>query len=443
MDAQCRHEIWRLRIMILVATLVGLTLRIWPIGRLGFNQFDEGIYGMAAGWVANSASIASIDPSLIPYAPPGYPILVGIASWLIGSSDQTSLLVSASLGSLTIPVVFCLSSRILGARAGLISAWSVCFSGPHIAFSRMGLTDASFLFVWSLGFLVGLRFLQTPGIISGITMGTLVGLTQQFKYNGWLLGALIITTVAVGLVSNRNCRNRHYLGRVALWGGLAVITAWSIVEPWYRFVETHGGYAKLLNHQRSYLGGLQSWWPHLRAQADQAAALSGPSWLAVVNIIVVVLAVRFASSPTLPLNELPQDATKWGPLLKLALLFPILAAPATSGLIFLTTLPAIRETGKRLLVTSWLVLFGLTPFYHPYARLWLPFEMLHWIIIGGIGSELFELKSRLNLSLRWTWKRPWIVGLAGLVVGAVLIFWSRIPICHAKQLESRPSVRAE
>ena len=33
---------------------------------------------------------------------------------------------------------------------------------------------------------------------------------------------------------------------------------------------------------------------------------------------------------------------------------------------------------------GWLVLAILSPFYHPYARLWLPFEGFHWVAMGGL-----------------------------------------------------------
>lgn len=52
-------------------TLVGGTLRLWSLRRLGLVHFDEGIYAIAG--------LVGLDPSVIPYAPPGFPFLIGLA----------------------------------------------------------------------------------------------------------------------------------------------------------------------------------------------------------------------------------------------------------------------------------------------------------------------------------------------------------------------------
>ena len=37
-----------------------------------------------------------------------------------------------------------------------------------------------------------------------------------------------------------------------------------------------------------------------------------------------------------------------------------------------------------LVCIGWATLSVLTPFYHPYARLWLPVEAFGWLFLGGV-----------------------------------------------------------
>ena len=90
----------------------------------------------------------AIDPTVISYAPPGFPVLVGLSYLVFGVNDLAAILVSIGAGTLTIPVAAWLSRRTFGPGAGGAAAAFAALSGPHIAFSRMALTDASFLLCW-------------------------------------------------------------------------------------------------------------------------------------------------------------------------------------------------------------------------------------------------------------------------------------------------------
>jgi 4-amino-4-deoxy-L-arabinose transferase-like glycosyltransferase len=128
---------------VVMVTLMGACLRFWPIGRLGLTHFDEGIYALASTWSLTPRGLGGLDPSLISYAPPGYPILGGLLYAILGRSDSAMILVSQLAGIATIPVVAWLGRRTFGPGAGFVSAVFCALSGPHIAFSRMALTDAS------------------------------------------------------------------------------------------------------------------------------------------------------------------------------------------------------------------------------------------------------------------------------------------------------------
>ena len=252
-------------------TFVGAVLRFWGPGRLGLNHFDEGIYALAATWSSAPKGLASITPELIAYAPPLYPILVGVAYLFLGVSDISAILVSQIAGTLTIPAVAWVARRTFGPGAGAAAAALVAISGPHIAFSRMALTDATFLLCWVLAVGLGGRFLERPGLLRAVAFGLMVGLAQNAKYNGYLVGGIVALVAVWGLVL-KSGDGRRVMG----YGLVAAAVAALVYLPWYRFVESHpGGYAGLMRHHRSYLSGPSAWPSHWRLQMGQSYALSG------------------------------------------------------------------------------------------------------------------------------------------------------------------------
>ena len=259
-------------VAVAAVTAAGAVLRVWPIGRLGLVHFDEGVYAMVGARVFEPGGI---NPTLISYAPPGYPILTGLASFLLVSPDAAAILVSAMMGTLTIPFIAWLARRAFGPGSGFAAATIAAFSGPHIAFSRMALTDSSFLLVWLIAIAAGIRFLDRPNFRRAMLLGVTVGLAQQFKYNGWLASAIVAAVAVVDPLLRPEERAVSRLARRIGWGLVAAVIAAAVVWPWYSFVEARGGYSVLLRHQRGYLGGPGSWWPHLVIQADQAVAMSG------------------------------------------------------------------------------------------------------------------------------------------------------------------------
>ena len=384
-----------------VVTVIGAGLRVWPIGRLGLTHFDEGIYALTASWVFQPKGLAALDPTLISYSPPGYTILAGLAYAVLGASDGAMIFVSAMAGTLTIPVVAWLGRRTFGPGAGFAAATFCSFSGPHIAFSRMALTDASSLLTWLIALGVGMQFLERPGPIRAIALGLTVGLAQQFKYNGWLTGGIVIGTAVLGVIGRTDERRSGPIWKTFGWGGIAAVLAWLVVWPWYRFVEGHGGYSALLRHQQSYLGGFGSWWPHFQVQADQAVALSGGGGLILAGLFLASLAPWFAR----PSSRIAESAgsSRTGRVLN-AFSYGFLAwifvdAPYWLGLVVAPWLLTRPRPAIRLVGVWWLLLSVMTPFYHPYARLWLPFHAINWLLMGWLVVDWFAAIISANTDL--------------------------------------------
>ena len=71
-------------LVVIALTLLGAVLRLWSPGRLGLVHFDEGIYALAGLWSLSPRGLAGIDPTVIAYAPPGFPFLVGLSYLVFG-----------------------------------------------------------------------------------------------------------------------------------------------------------------------------------------------------------------------------------------------------------------------------------------------------------------------------------------------------------------------
>jgi dolichyl-phosphate-mannose-protein mannosyltransferase len=371
-------------IAVSLLTIVGLLLRLWGLGMLGLDHFDEGIYAAAGLWVTSPRSLAGMDPTVISYAPGGFPFLVGIAYLGMGVGAFAAILPSILLGTLTIPAISWLARRTFGPGAGASAAAMAALSGFHVAYSRMALTDASFLLFWVLALVAGQRFLEGPGPVRGIVLGLAVGLAQWFKYNGWLAGLAVILTACFGLIVDARERERPRMRSVWGAGLVAALAAAAIYWPWFGFVERHGGYGALLRHHRSYVGGLSSWYDHWRLQLEQATVLSGSrTW----NLAGASLACLAGALCTGIRPDLSRSVSRV--VVPIALIVLLTVAPASPwwlGIPWVLRRWNVSRPGERLLLVAWTGLSILTPFYHPYARLWLPLFSIGWVLVGGVVS---------------------------------------------------------
>ena len=244
----------------------------------------------------------------------------------------------------------------------------------------MALTDASFLLCWLIGLIVAQRFLECPNAARGIGLGLAVGVAQLFKYSGWTLGAVVPLTAIAMALCDPSRRDAAYQARVWGFGILAAATAALVYSPWFGFVESHGGYRSLMAHHSGYVGSVGSWFAYWRIQLEQMSALSG-GWIWNAAAWLPAGVGSILARP---------DSRGWmrsrRGLVLLGLLGIAVVAPSLLwwlGLGWLAFPGREASPGRRLLGVAWIGLSILTPFYHPYARLWLPIQSLGWIAGGG------------------------------------------------------------
>jgi dolichyl-phosphate-mannose-protein mannosyltransferase len=422
-DESLRREI----IVVAALTLIGGVLRVWSFGRVGLNHFDEGVYALAGLWSISTRGLGDLDPSLVPYAPPGFPILIGCAYLCLGVADASAIGVSAACGTLTIPVTAWLARRTFGSGAGGAAAALAAISGPHVAFSRMALVDVTFLLVWLVALGLGQRFLERPGPVRAAALGLAVGLSQLFKYNGFTSGFIIAASAAIWMVFRREERRVRTLARTWGWGLCAAIVAALCYWPWFQFVETHGGYPALLAHHRRYLGGIGSWPGHLAIQLAQARMLSGgPIWLAGAGLAAALaMLVSVGDFEIWGVNMLRSVVLAASLAFGCVWLMPelvLLYVPVWLGFALASRM-SFATRSMCTLGVGWASLALLTPLYHPYARLWLPLQALTWLFVGGLFVSIranWEVPGR---GLGWSWKGtadrlPWLA--MACLAGAVL-----------------------
>jgi 4-amino-4-deoxy-L-arabinose transferase-like glycosyltransferase len=385
-------------VLVAILTLVGAVLRLWNLPRLGLEHFDEGIYALSGLWIVKGQGLSGLDPVVISYAPPGFPVLVGLSYLLTfpwpGVTDLSAIVPALACGIVTVPIAAWVTSRTFGDSAGVAAAALAALSGPHVAFSRMALTDAPFLLAWLVTIGLCGRFLERPGIARAIALGLGVGLAQNLKYNGWLLGAITAGSVLATFVDRPGD-----LLRAFLYGLIAALVALLVYMPWILFVERHGGYAALMAHHRSYLRGPGAWLPQWSQQMSQSVALAGRiagrlTWAGIAWVLACAGAALAA--PARPRSEPVTERLR-----RMQFRLTLLAGLGVMGLmpdlswaLGLLALPFLfrdERPAARLVAVWWLVMSLLTPFYHPYARLWLPLTAAGWVIVaGGISRASAE-----------------------------------------------------
>jgi len=407
--------------VVLVLTLVAFLIRARSPQTLGLTHFDEGVYAGAGLWSVLPGGLAAFDPQVISYAPPGLPILIGLAYVILGVGDLAALSVTIVAGSLTVPCVAWVARRTFGPGAGAASAAFVAGSMAHVAFSRKALTDAPYLLVWVVCLGLGGRFLERPRLGRAVALGVAAGVAQNFKYNGGMLLAVVALTSVWNWAGRRDLRPTRQLLTTLWLSMVAVLTAAILYAPWYLFVENHGGYAALVRHHSRYVGGLETWWPHARVQLAQVVALSGSVAERTSTWMLAVLVGWGISGELATMVGLRGRVVGTGVALLAGLITVATLCPDAGwwlGLAAFARLLRDAEPSRRLLGMTWLVFSLVTPFYHPYARLWLPLHALGWIIQGALIVELRpdRVRSLFSEPLRLR-----AVLFPGVVVGLLIL----------------------
>ena len=310
----------RLLINLLPLLVPAVLLRFWNLHGLGLTHFDEGSYAMAGQWIASFGQEGA--PPQAGHAPALFPILVGLVFFLFGSHDHFAVAVSATTGTLTVALIWWIGKTWFDDNVARGAALILATCEYHLIYSRMALTDATFVLLFWAALAALLRGLQLQSSRIILLGGICTGLAWNTKYHGFLpILIVLIFCLAVSLVRRT--------GNAQLWKdtgrlGWAVIIAVAAMLPWVLVVGLTTGWTKILIGQ----------WNH--------SIGSGPF------------------PPTLP-STLYFFLTKW-----------VSAPVLLLSLVGMVTVLKRRDQNGAFLVTTVLLLIVAALFYTSFPRLLLP-----------------------------------------------------------------------
>ncbi|MCU0501134.1 MAG: glycosyltransferase family 39 protein [Anaerolineae bacterium] len=113
-------------------TAIGFILRVWEIGAKGL-WLDEA-FSVWLGWKSLGEMLAWLVR--IDQHPPLYYALLHLWIKLAGDNPDDVRMLSAILGTLTIPVMFLLGRRLMGTTVGVLAALILALSPFHVRFAQ-------------------------------------------------------------------------------------------------------------------------------------------------------------------------------------------------------------------------------------------------------------------------------------------------------------------
>jgi hypothetical protein len=381
--------------------LAAAVLRFWSPGSMGIEHYDEGVYVISALGLSDPGLQHRIFPHQIYFSPPLYFGLVSLAHSIFGGAlDRVAVMVNAFFGTLTVGLIWWIGRGWFGPAAGLAAAALLALSDFHIALSRSALTDVAFAFFLLLAVGLIVSAFERDSLLMAACAGLSTGLAWNAKYHGWIAPALgMIAWLPFIWWRAQPVNWRRALGA---WATIAAI-ALAAYLPWVVYIQRQpGGYAGLTRWQASFLQ--TDWLEILARHAPQQSFLDGH--LSDLSVPIAAALALVASST----RRLRAGAA--AVLGAIALSCWLAEGWIVMLLVAVAGVAQIGSYADRLaawLACAWLVIFvALTPFYHPYARLFLPITLIGCLLAG------------LALSSLARWGRSPEGGVAGAAVWSLL-----------------------
>ncbi|MEM7810930.1 MAG: glycosyltransferase family 39 protein [Planctomycetota bacterium] len=360
--------------------LLGAVLRLWDVGSVAVEHFDEGVY---ASNIFFDEAEGGRYPFRFLYAPPLLPAAIEWCTVFLGPEGVAPFLPALACGTGLIAMTWRACRGWFGPPAGLTAAAFVAVDPFLILYSRTALTDVPVTFfifavVWAFERAVGLRTWK-----SLLLAGSLTGLAWWTKYNGWLPLAICGAGAAADVVwrfLRRDDSWRPWAGRVVKSWLVVTAVAVACFVPIVVGLQPHGGYAAVAENHRQYVVGFPGW---IDAAGRQVANLK-------------VLDPAF------------------GPLIPMSL--------GIAGVV------SAVLASRRSRLATWFVaaaLIGLTvavPLYTPYPRLLVTWRLTCWLgVAAGCGVLVGRFGRRVDIAvliLAVAWP---ITGLLTAASGATLV----------------------
>lgn len=357
-------------------TVLALVLRAWQLQRAGLSQFDEGVYAFSGLGLTDPSQPHRLFPEQQKFSPPVYFSLVALSYLVAGASDRSAILVNVVLGAATVPALWWIARRWIGAAGAVGAAAMLALGGEHILLSRSGLTDITFALVFLIALGAVARALERPTTRQGVVAGLAVGLAWNTKYHGWF--ALVIAAMAIAA--------KWRIERISLPALRPVIRNWLVISvvaavcylPWTLFIQSQAGSSA---GWVSYFATMLriDWFGNLARYARELWLLEG-AWSRASVAIAILLATWLRRRGA---------AVAWTPAAAAwAVAGAVAGAAATAVVLSVVTIVRRIRTGQVTSYGIWCMIAVLAlwvvmaPLYQPYFRLLLPFSIATFILAG-------------------------------------------------------------
>jgi hypothetical protein len=172
-----------------------------------------------------------LEGRIVPTAehPPLYPVVLGLASLVGGTSVEVHRFVTVLIGTLAVLVVALIARRLAGDRAALAGAVLAAVYPAFVAADGSIMSEPLFGLLVALAVLQALRAAQRPSLAGAAMLGALVALATLTRSEAILL--LPLLAVPVGL----RARDRRWaLMAVSVLAGVIVLAPW-LIRNWTTF----------------------------------------------------------------------------------------------------------------------------------------------------------------------------------------------------------------
>ena len=175
---------------------------------------------------------------------------------------------AATLGTLTVLLVYRIARDIADRRTGLTAALFLSLAYLHVRDSHFGVTDVPMTFLVTLSVLLLLRALRRGTTVAYMVAGLASGLAASTKYNGLMLIAPALAANAVHVFDRREPWGDALLGRRLVMFGVTMVAGFALGTP-YALLRP-GSFAADVFYEIQHLGHGHSialgrgWWYHLR-----------------------------------------------------------------------------------------------------------------------------------------------------------------------------------
>lgn len=170
--------------------IASFLLRIWHLGKIGDQIFDEVYFVKFAQNYRDGVSFFDIHPPL-------GKLIIALTLKLFGDTSFTWRIMPAIFGTLLIILGYFAGKEISSKLTGLFVAAILALDGMLLVYSRTGLIDIFLVFFVLLSFFFFLKFARTSNNLFLVLSGLSVGLTASVKY----IGGLILAVFAVMIIA--------------------------------------------------------------------------------------------------------------------------------------------------------------------------------------------------------------------------------------------------